>query len=290
MRARVLAGLLTTLALVTGAVAVTMLSASGAAAASTADVSVSQRISGGTAAGATVDTVTVHNAGSATATGVNLALLLKSTSSSYSVHASRGTCQLQPAPPGYLAMASCQLGSLASRHSVADTITWHGAQGKAFTSFASVGIASPADPKFGNNSSTVSSYFGPRADLRLTETAAAGKSAGTAKIVSTVVNRGPNTANALQLTAEIKSSGYKSVHASSNLSASCQFIPAANGYNRAVSCVTNTLATGKKWAVTFAYTGTKGGALTVKTSVSANGPIDPVTTNNSLTKSTKYKS
>ena len=102
----------------------------------------------------------MHNVGAAIAKGINLTLLLKTTSTSYTVHASRGTCQLQPPPPGYLAMASCQLGSLAGRHSVTDTITWHGRHGKAFTSFASVGTSSPAEPKFGDNASTVSSYFG----------------------------------------------------------------------------------------------------------------------------------
>jgi hypothetical protein len=153
-----------------------------------------------------------------------------------------------------------------------------------------VGELSPADPTWSNNTSTKSSYYGPRADLALAETAAPGTASGKAKAVSTVTNHGPNTANALQMIVEIKSSGYHSVAATGNISTSCQFIPPATGYNRAVSCVTNSLGTGKQWIVTFNYTGTAGTSLTIKTSVSANSPPDPVTTNNSRTKSTTYKS
>jgi hypothetical protein len=149
---------------------------------------------------------------------------------------------------------------------------------------------STEDSNISNNISTASSWFGPRSDLRLTQTAKSGPSSGKAKVVSTIVNHGPNNANALQLTMEINSPGYRGVLASSNVSASCQFIPPASGYNRAVACTTNGLATRAKWVVTFSFSGTAGDTLQVTNQVSANNPTDPVTTNNSASSSTKYHS
>ncbi|MCW2495667.1 hypothetical protein, partial [Jatrophihabitans sp.] len=97
-------------------------------------------------------------------------------------------------------------------------------------------------------------------------------------------------AAALQEIIEIKGS-ISAVHATASTpAASCQFIPAASGYNLAVSCVTNSLATGAKWALTLSYTGTKGSALTTNSSISANSPADPVPSNNSQTLSTHLHS
>jgi hypothetical protein len=262
-----------------------------ASAGSTADISVSQHVSGGSASGSTVDTVTVHNAGSATANSIEAVYLLKSAATSYLVHSSTTTpCQIEPAPTGYLGLLTCPLGSLASGHSVVDTLTYTGKSGVAFSVTASIGAGSPVDPNFKNNTSTISTYFGPRADLRLSGTLTAGATAGTASAVTTVLNAGPNNASALQQIIEIKSTGYRSVHATSTPSASCQFIPAASGYTRAVSCVTNSLATGAKWTLKLSYTGTSGGALTTKSTVTANSPVDPVTSNNTQTRATHYHS
>jgi hypothetical protein len=285
---RRVAGLVTAAALVGAACAsLTFIGTSTAAAAGTADIAVSQHISGGAASGQTVDAVTVHNHGAATANSIEAVYLLKSAVTSYTVHSSTTTpCQIEPAPVGYLGMITCPLGSLASGHSVVDTLTWTGKAGVAFSVTASIGAGSPADPNFKNNTSTVSSYFGPRADLRLSGTLAVGKTAGTASAVTTVLDAGPNNAAALQEIIEIKATGLSSIHATGSPSSSCQFIPAASGYNKAVSCVTNSLATGAKWTLKLTYTGAKGAALTTKSTVSANSPADPVSANNSQTLST----
>jgi Domain of unknown function DUF11 len=286
---RRLTGLVTAAVLVGAACTSAMfIGSSTASAASTADISVSQHISGGAASGSTIDAVTVHNAGAATANSIEAVYLVKSASKGYSVHSSTTTpCQIEPAPTGYLGMLTCPLGSLAKGHSVVDTLTWTGNAGVAFSVTASIGAGSPADPNFKNNTSTISSYFGPRADLRLSGTLTAGATAGTASAVTTVLDAGPNNAAALQEIIEIKATGLTAVHAApSTPAASCQFIPAASGYNKAVSCVTNSLATGAKWVLKLTYTGAKGIALTTKSTVSANSPVDPVTGNNSQTLST----
>ncbi len=261
-----------------------------ASAAGTADLSVSQSISGSSVSGQTIDTVTVHNAGPTTADHVNITSLLKTASSTFGIHANFGSCELAPPPSGYAILTTCQLGSVASGASVKEKFTLSGKAGVAFTNYVTVGAASPSDPNWSNNARTRSSWYGPRADLALAVTAKPGATSGTAKVVSTVTNHGPNPANALQMIVEIKSSGYRSVRATGNISSSCQFIPPATGYKQAVSCVVGSLGTGRKWIVTFAYKGTAGTSLTVKTKVSANNPPDPVTTNNSRTKSTTYKS
>jgi hypothetical protein len=263
-----------------------------ATAATTADISVSQRIAGASASGSTLDVVTVHNAGSATANSIEAVYLMKSSVRSYSVRSSTSTpCQIEPAPPGYLSMVTCPLGSLASGHSVVDTLTYSGTAGAAFSVTASIGDGSPADPKFANNTSTISSYFGPRADLRLAGTLKAGTTAGTAVAVTSVRNHGPNSAAALQEIIEIKSTHVSTVRATASTpAASCQFVPAASGYDLAVACVTNSLATNALWTIKFTYTGTKGSALTAKSTVTANAPIDPVTSNNTQTLSTHLHS
>jgi hypothetical protein len=270
----------------------TFIGSSTATAASTADISVSQHITGGSVSGSTIDTVTVHNAGSVAANSIEAVYLLKSTTTLFTLLSSTTTpCQIEPAPTGYTLMATCPLGSLASGHSTVDTLTLGGNVGVAFSLTASIGAGSPTDPNFKNNTSTVSSYYGPRADLRLSGTLAAGTKAGTATAVTTVLNAGPNNAAALQEIIEIKATGLSAIHATASTpAASCQFIPAATGYNKAVSCVTNSLATGAKWSLTLAYTGTKGIALTVNSAISANSPADPVTSNNSQTLSTHLHS
>ena len=274
---------------VAGSVTAVVVPSGAALAAATADLSVSQRISGGSVSGQTIDTVTVHNAGPATATNVNITSLLTTASSGLYIRSNTGTCQLAPPPSGYTLLATCQMGSIASGHRVKEVFTLSGEAGVAFTNFVTVGAASPADPKWSNNAGTKSSWYGPRADLALTGTAKPGTTSGTAKVVSTVTNRGPSTANALQMIVEIKSPGYSSVLAAGNLAGSCQFIPPASGYDQAVSCVVDALGSGKQWVETFAYTGTAGTSLIVDTSVSANNPTDPVSSNNSNTKSTTYK-
>ena len=278
------------MALVGAGAIVAVTGGSASASASNADVSVTQHISGGSSNGQTVDTVTVHNAGPATANNVNVTMLLRSSSNFILTSTNRGTCETEPPPSGYLGLTTCQLGTLASGASVVETVSFTGQTGMAFSNFATVGVSSPVDPKLTNNSSTVSTYFGPRADLGLSGTAKPGTKSGTAKAVTTVFNRGPNTAKALQLIVEIKSTGWKGVTVSATPLSSCQTIPASTGYDGAVSCVTDSLDTGKKWVLTFSYAGKKGAALQMVSTVSANTPADPLSTNNHLTKNTHMKS
>ena len=79
------------------------------------------------------------------------------------------------------------------------------ADGAAFTRIVSVGEGAPGDPSFANNSSTLNSYFGDRADLALRQSATAGASAGKVTITDSTVNHGPWTANSLQNVIEINS-------------------------------------------------------------------------------------
>jgi Domain of unknown function DUF11 len=288
-RQRLLGGSLVAVLVVGFSLATQLVSGGSASAAASANLSITQKFSGSSTSGSTIDTVTIHNAGTDAASNLNLSMYLKTTSSNRAVGSNAGTCELAPAPAGFQVMAACQLGALASGSDRVVTLTWSGTAGTAFTSTVTIG-STTADPNAANNISTASSYFGPRADLSLTQTASPGATAGKATVVSTVTNKGPNTANALQMVTEINSPGYSSVNATSNLSSSCQFIPPAAGFNRAVLCTTNLLGPGVKWIVTFAYTGTAAASLQVQTSVSANNPPDPVTTNNMATSSTTYHS
>jgi hypothetical protein len=262
-----------------------------ASAATTTDLSVSQAFTGGTTSGQTVDTITIRNRGTATASNINVAMLIKTASTSTSVSAHNGgISELSPPPPGYKMLLNSQYASIPAGSHLTLPFTLGGTAGTAFTSFVSVGAASPGDPNLANNSNTKSSWYGPRADLRISSRVVAVTTAGQAKIVTTITNGGPNNANALQTIFEIKSSTFKTAGYSAVPLSSCQFIPPASGYNRAVSCVTNSLATGKSWVITSTYTGGKGASFTVNARVSANSPIDPVTTNNSNTRTTTYHS
>jgi hypothetical protein len=188
-------------------------------------------------------------------------------------------------------MFNCQTSSLAAGSNWTLTETYSGTAGVAFTSFGSVGENNPGDPSLSNNSSTLKTYFGPAADLKLTQAVTPGTSSGTVTITDTAKNLGPWTANTLQLVIEMNSPGFSNVGASSNLPASCQFIPPASGFNVAASCTTtNSLAPLKNWKITLTYSGTPGGSLEQVGNVTANNPPDPHTANDSATTNTNYAS
>ena len=121
-------------------------------------------------------------------------------------------------------------------------------------------------------------------------TAKTGTHSGKASAVTTVVNRGPNTAHALQLIVEIKSTGFQGSSVSATPLSSCQTIPPSSGNDGAISCVLDTLNTGGKWVLTFKYSGAAGAHITMKSTVSANTPADPASTNNHMTRETHFKS
>jgi hypothetical protein len=255
-----------------------------------ADLSIRQAFSGSSTSGKTIDTVTIHNAGPDTATNINYSKFLATTSSTVTVTSNAGVCEFMPPPSSaWKLFDACQVGSLAAGGNIVITVTWGGTAGLAFTSTVTVGSA-VVDPNSSNNISTASSWYGPRADLKLTQTAAVGATSGKATFVHTIVNRGPNTANALQVVIEVKVTGGLSATYTAKPLSSCQTIPPATGYQFAFACTTNSLATGATWTLTGTYTGTPGAAVSVKTTVSANSPPDPVTTNNTGTAATTFHS
>lgn len=277
-------------ALVLGALVAGLMRSGSARAVGSANLSVSQAFSGSSTSGKTVDTVTIHNAGPDTATNINYSKFLATTSSIVTVTSNVGVCEFMPPPSSaWKLFDACQVGSLAAGGNIHVTVTWGGTAGVAFTSTITVG-ASTVDPQTSNNLSTASSWYGPRADLRLSQVASVGSSTGKASFVHTIVNRGPNTANALQLIIEVKVSGSFSASYGATPLSSCQTIPPATGFTHAFACTTNTLATNAKWVLTGTYTGSAGGAVSVKTTVSANSPTDPVVTNNSGTAATTFHS
>jgi hypothetical protein len=261
---------------------------SAAHAAGSADLSVRQAFSGSSTSGRTVDTVTIHNAGPDAAANINYSKFLATTSSTVTVTSNAGVCEFMPPPSNaWKLFDACQVGSLAAGATLVITVTWGGTPGLAFTSTVTVG-SSIVDPTTSNNISTASSWYGPRADLHLSQAGSIGSTAGKAKFVHTITNRGPNTANALQLIIEIKSSGGLSVGYTATPLSSCQTIPPATGFQHAVACTTNSLATGAKWVLTGTYTGPAGTAVSAKTTVSANNPADPVPADNSGTAATTF--
>lgn len=261
---------------------------SSAHAAGSADLSVRQAFSGSSTSGKTVDTVTIHNAGPDSATHINYSKFLATTSGVVTVTSNVGVCEFMPPPStAWKLFDACQVGSLAAGANLVITVTWGGTAGVAFTSTVTVG-SSIVDPTSSNNISTASSWYGPRADLHLSQAGSIGSTAGKAKFVHTITNRGPNTANALQLIIEIKSSGSLSVGYSATPLSSCQTIPPATGFQHAVACTTNSLATRAKWTLTGTYTGPAGTSVSVKTTVSANNPADPRPTDNSGTAATTF--
>ncbi len=262
-----------------------------ASAGPTANLSVSQAVSNGSAANRTTVTDHIYNGGPSTAVNVVATALLKTNGGAVSYLTSNATCEQQPAPSGWSFMFTCQLASLPSGHTWQPKFTLTSTEGAPFTRFVSVGEGGPGDPSLANNSSTIHSFFGSRADLSLAQSATAGASAGKVTVTDSIRNNGPWTANHLQQVLEIKSPTFKKVTASSNLpGASCLFIPPASGYNAAVSCTKSSLTPGSLWKLTFAYTGSPGGSLVQRGTISASSPTDPVPGNNAVTTSTAYHS
>jgi hypothetical protein len=259
-------------------------------AAGTANLSVSQTVSDGSAPNRTTVTDHIHNAGPSMATNVVATALLKTNGGAVSYLTSNAICAQQPAPAGWSFMFTCQLASLPSGHTWTPKFTLTSTRGAPFTRFLSVGESGPGDPSLANNSSTLNSFFGSEADLALSQAATTGASAGKVTITDSARNKGPWTAHNLQQVIEIKSPGFKAVTASSNLpGASCLFIPPASGFNAAASCTLNSLSPGSLWKLTFAYTGSPGGSLLQRGSISAGSPTDPVASNNTATTATSYR-
>jgi hypothetical protein len=263
-----------------------VLSTGTAAAATQPDLAISQRVSGSSQHGHTLDTITIRNGGTASATHVNVEMLT-TTSGPFTDVAISGqvACEVMPAPPPYDFATACQVSSsIDPGAAAAIKFDFGGTAGAKFTNLAQVGEFQ-ADGNIKNNTSTLSSWFGPGADLALSGTAKTGTVRGHATTVTTAVDHGPNDASSLQETIEAKSVSSATAHGTTG---SCQVIAPATGYSFAAACVTNSLATGAKWTLTIDYHGTSGKTMTVVTKITSLTK-DPNTANNTITKKAKLK-
>lgn len=257
-----------------------------AGATSQPDLKLTQKISGSAQAGHTFDTITVKNNGSATATHVSFQLYTNTDGPFGDLFSGTNlVCEVMPAPTPYNYATACQYtGSISPSGSYSLKGDFSGTVGAKFTNLATVGEYQ-GDAHMTDNKSTVTSWFGPRANLAVGGTAKPGTHTGHLTAVTTVVNRGPNTANNLQEVVEVKNLNGA---LGSGSSGSCQTVPPASGYDFAFSCVKNSLAQGAAWKITFDYTGHSGDSATMVTTVTSQ-TIDPVMSNNTMTRHATVK-
>jgi hypothetical protein len=289
-RTTLAAGIATGALVLGGAVAALAVSAGTASASSLPDLSISQHIVGSSKSGHTSNVVTVRNIGRATASHVNVQSYISSTSGAFYnlVSGSGATCEVMPGIGSYGWAFACQFSSsIAAGHSASFTVDESGTAGKQFTSVATVGLyQADSNPK--NNTSKVTSWLGPRADLAVSGTTQSSTKKKHATAVTTVLNRGPNAASSLD--EEISVKGASGVLASGNVGNGCKIDSAKpTGYDFGVTCHLNSLASGKKWILTFDYIGTSGKKITMKTTVSAFSPADPVSANNTINRTVLAK-
>jgi hypothetical protein len=268
------------------ATAVALLASSGTASATGhPDLKITQHISGSSQSGHTFDTITVKNNGSLKARYVSLQLYTNTGGSFDNSYSGHVTCEVMPAPTGYSDATACQfVDSISAGDSASFKGDFSGPVGAKFTTLATVGDFE-GDANYNDNRSTVTSWFGPRANLGVGGTAKPGTKTGHLTAVTTVVNRGPNTAENLQEVVEVKK--LNGVLGSGS-SGSCQTVPPASGYDFAFSCVKNSLAQGGAWKITFDYTGHSGDTATMVTTVTSQTK-DPFTNNNKMTRNAKVK-
>jgi hypothetical protein len=272
-----------------GTVGLFLAGAGDANAAGSADLSVTQTITGSATSGHTGDTIAIHNAGPNDASTVSVVMLITTKSNSFSLFESGASCEFLPPPDGYQWMLTCQSPSLTNGSTLNIVSDLIGQAGVRFTMHVSVGENGPGDPNFGDNSSAVTSYFGPAADLAMTESHPTQTTPGQAQIVTNMKNNGPNDANSLQDLIEIRSSKFQSAGASSNISgASCTFVAPQPNFTTAISCTLGSLPAGVTWTMTITYHGGSGKDLNTTTTVSAASPADPALSNNTHKLQTKY--
>jgi hypothetical protein len=265
----------------------------GAAAGTLNNLTVTQQVTDGAASGHTKVLVDVKNAGGAASTVVVTGLLTTTSGGAGFFESGGGwTCALQGPPTGWKYMYTCTVSSLAANSTSRLTLDLSGTAGAGFTNFVSVGERSPGETSIGDNTNTVNSYFGPRADLRVTQSVGATASAGHVIVTTRTTNRGPWTAHNLQLVVEVKAAGTLSASATSSTpSAACQVIPPASGYNLAFSCNMNgSLAPGATWTIVVNHHGPAGNAVQIVSTTTAISPSDPVPANNTATSNTHYHS
>lgn len=243
------------------------------------DLVIAQQVSGNSQAGHTSVTVTIANHGNATASHLNVELLLATSSNQFSdSFAGNVTCETMPTPPPYRYAVACQLASsLRAGKKASFTADVGGAVRAKFNSLAAVGeLQSDARP--GNNASSLTSYFGPGADLGVAGIVTSGAKDGRANAEIKIVNQGPSPASLAQEVLEVAHVKSATV---SGLKGSCQPIPPASGYDYAMSCVANVLATGTAWTGHWKFVGVSGRAFTVTVTASSR-TVDPDPSNNTV--------
>ena len=257
-----------------------------AGATSQPDLKLTQKISGSAQAGHTFDTITVKNNGTATASHVSFQLYTNTDGPFGDLFSGDSlVCEVMPAPTPYNYAAACQFtGSISPTHSYSFKGDFSGTVGAKFTNLATVGEYQ-GDAHLSDNKSTVTSWFGPRANLVVGGTAKPGTQTGHLTAVTTVVNKGQNAAHNLQEVVEVKKLNGA---LGSGSSGSCQTVPPASGYAFAFSCVKSSLAQGAAWKITFDYTGHSGDTATMVTTVTSQ-TIDPVPANNTMTRHATVK-
>jgi hypothetical protein len=257
-----------------------------AQATSSPDLKITQFISGSTQSGHAFDTFTIKNNGSAAASHVNMQMYTTVSGAFGDIFVSGSiVCEVMPVPAPYNFGTACQVsGSIAAGASVSFKADFSGTPGNKFTNLATVGEYQ-GDANNADNKSTVSSWFGIRADLALAGTAKSGPKKGHLTAVTTVVNRGPNKAVHLQEAVEVKNVSGATATGSSG---SCQVIAPATGYDFAFTCVKDGLFAHKAWKITFDYRGTSGKKATMVTTISSLTK-DPNSKNNKITRVAKLK-
>jgi hypothetical protein len=264
-----------------------LVTASGSAQASSQpDLKIKQFISGSSQSGHAFDTFTIKNNGSATASHVNMQMYTTTNSAFGDIFTSGPiVCEVMPVPAPYNYGTACQVtGTIAAGGSVKFKADFGGTAGVKFTNLATVGEFQ-GDANVKDNSNTVSSWFGPRADLALAGTAKSGPKNGHLTAVTTVFNHGPNKASHLQEAVEVKN--VTGAHATGS-SGSCQTITPATGYDFAFTCVKDALDAHHAWKITFDYSGTSGKSATMVTTISSLTK-DPNSNNNKITRVAKLK-
>lgn len=243
------------------------------------DLVVAQQVSGNSQPGHTSVTVTIANHGNAAASHLNVELLLATSSTEFSdSFAGNVTCEAMPAPAPYRYAVACQLASsLGVGRSASFTADLGGTVRAKFSSLAEVGELQP-DARPANNSSSLTSYFGPGADLGVSGVVTTGAKLGHANAVIKILNQGPSPASLAQEVLEVQHVQSATV---TGLKGSCQSIPPASGYDYAVSCVMTALATGKAWSGDWKFIGASGRAITVVATASSH-TVDPDLSNNTM--------
>jgi hypothetical protein len=256
------------------------------------DLVLTQATSSGSAAGTTTVTMSIRNGGTADARDViftsqefgagNIGFTRKATTQTT-------RCAGQPPPAGEARRGSCYVALIPVRTTF--TMAWNfwGTTGGSFQDLVTVG-SSNSDANFADNTSTLSSYLGPAADVRVTQSALRGAAGEPRKIRTVLSDLGPWTAKSVVLRLDIKAPAFSDLAVSEGTLGICHSVrPPSVGYDHTVLCEAAGIPSGSSWLITSTIAGTAGTSLEVRATVSAS-PSDPVPGNNTVTTTTAFPS